>query len=132
MLNHHEMILLLVHEEMMSPRGHAEHSSAADPVAFDSHLDSEKQEMMRLLTNVYGESYSARLPHPKPGAHPLDHESVQNSLVRAFRGGVAIIDSAEPTLHHRDVRQLAARIRSSQLERLREVEGAMAAPKMKM
>ncbi len=130
MLNHHEAILAIVHEQMMSPKGHEEHGSAVDPVAFDSQLDAEKNEMIGLLSRLYGESYSARLPHDLPKASSLPAEALQQRLIAAFKAGAAMVDSAGPTLGRTEIRRLAARIRSTELQRLRKVEAALAAPKM--
>lgn len=140
MLDHHETTIALAHTQMMSPAGHAVHGVAGDPVALDSRLDAEKQEMLALLSRFYGESYSPRtdtlaaanahaeasvptggaaMP-PAGGSKTMPMMDVGASL----RRGATLVDQHLPRLKRAEVRALAGRMRASQLA----LAGQMDAP----
>ena len=118
MLDHHERVILVAHEQMMEPAGHAAHGGGADPAALDSRLDAEKLEMLALLAKLYGETYSPRAGVVEADAHDAsageEGPAVQARLATEFRRGVALVDRSLPGLTRPAVRALARRVRASQ------------------
>ena len=152
MLDHHETVVTAVHAQMMNPEGHASHGTAMDPSEWDARLDDEKREMLALLKKHYGEDCSPRpasmppstaaarrgaMAMRPPAAAPgeqveAEHMAGQVGIVSQLRGGASLTDRFAPRLKRRDVRDLAARVRTSQLELARKVEAGMKTPGMKM
>lgn len=135
MLDHHETVLALTHAQMMDPAGHAAHGGASDPTAMDAKLDAEKMEMLALLSRVYGEDYSPRAseaPGPvasapasgtSPSAAEQDHgDELARALATQLRAGAALAERYSPRLTRPAVRDLARRLRASQLELVRQME----------
>ena len=118
MLDHHERIILVAHEQMMEPAGHAAHGAGTDPGALDSRLDAEKLEMLALLRKLYAETYSPRAGVAEADAHDTgageEGPAVQARLATEFRAGVALVDRSLPGLTRPAVRDLARRVRASQ------------------
>ena len=151
MLDHHETVGTAVHAQMMDPSGHASHGTKMDPSEWDGRLDAEKREMLALLKKHYGEDYSPRatatpqgtatpagaIGMPAPTAAPTEQEEAEHMagqvrIVAQLRGGASLADRFLPQLKRRDVRDLAGRVRTSQLELARKVETGMKMPGMKM
>lgn len=134
MLDHHETVIALAHGGMMEPAGHQVHGQKADPAAFDSRLDGERQEMLALLARFYGETYSPRAQldsgmaaagaeHPPASAAPGAMD-MSTDAGAPYRAGAALVDRYLSRLTRSEVRALARRLRESQLELARQ----MAAP----
>ena len=124
MLDHHEAVLALAHDQMMAPAGHASHGTASDPGDVDAALDVEKRRMLALLDSLYGEAYSPRAAAPltaAPGstAAGAEHEAFQTALAAQLRAGVALVDRVRHDLRRPRVRALADSVRESQLAQLR-------------
>ena len=119
MLDHHERVILVAHEQMMEPAGHAAHGGGADPGELDSRLDAEKSEMLALLSKLYGETYSPRPDVTGADAREVgageEGPAVQAKLASEFREGAALVDRSLPELTRPAVRALARRLRASQL-----------------
>ncbi len=127
MLDHYEAVLLIVHDDMMKPEGHAIHGSGADPLEHDAALDAEKQQMLMLLNKMYGEQYSPRPVSAKPVASAAGKAKPDPPLATHFRAGVALVDRSLSALERREVRGLAIKMRATQLARLKAMgEGAEA------
>lgn len=122
MLDHHETVIALAHDQMMAPAGHEQHGVASDPGSLDSSLDAEKLEMLALLDSLYQEKYSPRAAVPaKVGsaAAGTAAEEYRARLAAQFRAGVALVDRFRPVLRRPRIRAAADRIRESQLSQLR-------------
>ncbi len=136
MLDHHVTVIVAVHALMMAPSGHAAHGTNADPAGWDGTLDTEKHEMAALLKLRYSEDYSPRatrslgpanpassgdmagMPMPAtPGAEEgeAEHMANQARLAADLREGAALVDHYASRLKQPAVRDLARRIRASQL-----------------
>lgn len=137
MLDHHETVIAVAHDQMMAPAGHAAHGGGADPAAFDSKLDAEKLEMLALLSRLYGEAYSPRADAPATestsvgdttsgSAAQAEHGMPQADLAAQLRAGANLTDRFLPKLTRPQVREVALRIRASQLELARMVPSAPA------
>jgi uncharacterized protein (DUF305 family) len=145
MLDHHEAVITLAHAQMMAPAGHSAHGGGADPTAFDSRLDAEKLEMLALLSRLYDESYSPRAERANEpvaartattraptthtviagaaaGAAPEGEEgAAMRDMVAQYHAGVALVDRSLPRLTRHEVREIARRIRASQLDFARQL-----------
>lgn len=149
MLDHHETVLAIVHDQMMEPLGHAAHGKKADPLAWDAKLDVEKREMLALLRKYYDEDYSPRAAVPAAtgaggsgDADPMpmgegkttsEQEAekmmrVQVVLMDQLRDGVRLAGRSAPMLERREVRELARRMRALQLELANELDAQMRKP----
>lgn len=149
MLDHHETVLAIVHDQMMEPLGHAAHGKKADPVAWDAKLDVEKREMLALLKKYYDEDYSPRPAMPattiagvsgdmgqmpmREGKATSEQEAekmmrVQALLTDQLREGVRLAGRFAPKLKRREVRDLARRMRAVQLELAAELGAQMRKP----
>ena len=144
MVDEYEAALALVHAMMMEPAGHAAHNTATDPSMWDAQLDNDKQAMLALLRRLDGEDYSPRaarlksvpvptsprtvgaaaIPEagaamPMPGmsdtGRAREHTTAQSGLAAQLRSGIALVDRVAPTLHRRAVREIARRVRATQL-----------------
>jgi hypothetical protein len=136
MLDHHETVIIAVHELMMAPAGHAAHGTKADPAGWDGALDAEKQELAAMLKLHYGEDYSPRATRSVGSANPAssgdmagmpksaspgaedgeaEHMASQARLAADLREGAALVDHYASKLRQPAVRELARRIRASQL-----------------
>lgn len=137
MVDHHAMVVAHVHGQMMDPSGHAAHGTSMDPSEWDSRLDAEKAALLGLLKKFYGEDYTARASaapvmtggataEPMKGmvmpagesdsATDARHDASRAMLVAMLRGGAKLVDRHMPTLRRPAVRDLARRIRASELE----------------
>ena len=137
MIDHHAMVVAHVHGQMMDPAGHAAHGTTLVPSEWDSRLDAEKAELLGLLRKFYGEEYTARASAapvmtggatagPMKGmvmpagesdsATDARHDASRAMLVAMLRGGAKLDDRHMPTLRRPAVRDLARRIRASELE----------------
>lgn len=130
MLDHYEGAIALAHAQMMEPAGHGVHGGGADPAALDSKLDADKLEMLGLLTRHYGETYTPWAEPPArpatPGGAPAaaggteKHDAPEADLAAQFKAGVALVDRFMPQLARADVRDLARRVRLSQVNLARQ------------
>lgn len=134
MLDHHETVLVAVHALMMAPSGHAAHGTTMDPSWWDGALDKEKTEMLVLLKSQYNEDYSPRMARsviaartapsagmPMPSGNEsaegeAEHMASLPQLAAQLRDGATLVDRFTPRLKRAAVRDLARRIRVSQLE----------------
>ncbi len=121
MLNHHEMLLTLLHERMLSPGGHGDHGSGADPAALDAYIDAEKAEMLAVLKRLYGESYSPEIPHTTPHAGVESPTARHARLMSVLQSGPALVDISMPGLRNPAVIELARKIRSTQQRHARAI-----------
>lgn len=124
MVDHHETVLALAHDQMMAPAGHGAHGTASDPGDVDAALDVEKRRMLALLDSLYGEAYSPRAAAPPPAtpgsmAAGAEHEAYQTALAAQLRAGVALVDRFRHDLRRPRVRAVADSVRASQLAQLR-------------
>lgn len=127
MLDHYEAVLLIVHDDMMKPEGHAMHGGGADPLEHDAALDAEKQQMLMLLNKMYGEQYSPRPVAAKPVTFAPGKAKPDPPLATHFRAGVALVDRSLSALERQEVRGVAMKTRATQLARLKAMgEGAAA------
>lgn len=131
MLDHHETVIALAHGGMMEPAGHQAHGQQADPAAFDSRLDAERQEMLALLERFYGETYSPRADldsgtamagaEHAPASAADGGMDMSANAAAPYRAGAALVDRYLSRLTRREVRAIARRLRTSQLELARQV-----------
>ena len=139
--DHYEDLRRLAHARMESDHAHTMQAAAGDPGDLDAAADNEQREVLGLLARLYAESYSPRgerITGLSQGASPVAdttggrssattpdaaRRALTDSTLVALRRGVAMVDSGLPSVHRREVRDLAVRLRAAQVAHTRELDG---------